>query len=449
MELELAATEFSLGAVLEETLRTLAIRAHLKGLKLTGRVGERVPDRLLLGDEGRLRQILLNLVGNAIKFTSKGEVQVDVDLDEEGARAELAPLRFTVRDTGIGIPPDKQALIFQAFTQQDTSTTRTYGGTGLGLTIATRLASLMSGTISVSSEPGRGSTFTFAAPFGVSSERGAIRTGAISIEGRPPALLVSPGPEESAAGPMLRVLVAEDNEFNADLIRQLLQRRGHDVRIASNGIDAMALARAEAFDLLLLDLHMPGMDGFEVIARLREEERSTGGHLAVVALTARARAEDRERCLDAGMDEFLAKPVRADALWSTIAKATSGARSVIDPTVLLGACGEDAAVLERLCLALRTQLPRELLLIEEAIVSQSLADVREAAHRLAGMLAAVSTGAGVTASELEDQAARGQSAEVFVLFQRLARQTHGVLEALGGLTIERLRARAGSRRQRQ
>ena len=328
-KLELAATVFSLEGVLEETLRTLAIRAHLKGLTLTGRVGKRVPDRLLLGDEGRLRQVLLNLVGNAIKFTSKGEVEVAVDLENEGERPDHVSLRFSVRDTGIGIPADKQALIFQAFTQQDTSTTRKYGGTGLGLTIASRLASLMSGTISVSSQLGQGSTFTFVAPFGVLSERAPIRTVAVRMDGRLPEVPRSSTPEESAAGPRLRVLVAEDNEFNSDLIRQLLQRRGHDVAIATNGTDALTMASAGNFDLLLLDLHMPGLDGFEVIARLRAEERLTGGHLPVVALTARARAEDRERCLVAGMDEFLAKPVRAEALWSAIGRVT--ARAVLPP----------------------------------------------------------------------------------------------------------------------
>jgi PAS domain S-box-containing protein len=321
-KLELAASEFSLDAVLEETLRTLAIRAHLKGLKLSAHVAAGVPDRLLLGDAGRLRQILLNLVGNAVKFTAKGEVEVVVALGDPGGELDVVPLRFSVRDTGIGIPPEKQALIFQAFTQQDTSTTRTYGGTGLGLTIASRLASLMSGTISVSSQPGQGSTFTFAAPFGVSSKPGPIRTGGLSLDG---GLSLVPSPtttDEAAHEPRLRVLVAEDNEFNADLIQQLLQRRGHEVRIAANGTDAMALASAAAFDLLLLDLHMPGMDGFAVIARLRAEERDTGRHLPVIALTARARSEDRARCLAAGMDEFLAKPVRPQALWSAIARVT-------------------------------------------------------------------------------------------------------------------------------
>ncbi len=452
-KLELAATEFSLGAVLEETLRTLAIRAHLKGLKLTARVGERVPDRLLLGDEGRLRQILLNLVGNAIKFTARGEVEVAVDLENDG-EPDRASLRFSVRDTGIGIPPDKQALIFHAFTQQDTSTTREYGGTGLGLTIATRLASLMSGTIAVTSQLGRGSTFTFAAPFGISSERAPVRLAA-TMDGRLPELPRSPAPEDFPVGARLRVLVAEDNEFNADLIRQLLQRRGHEVRIVTNGTDAVALASAQAFDLLVLDLHMPGMDGFEVIARLREGERLTRGHLPVIALTARARTEDRERCLAAGMDDFLAKPIRADALWSAIRRVTApaaptgGDLSAIDAGALLEACGEDAVSLGKLCRALEAHLPRELSRVQQAILARNLAEVREAAHRLAGMLSAVSTAAGLTASELEDEAAAGRSVEVSDLFQRLARQTRGVLEALGSVSVERLRAHAGASPHRQ
>jgi PAS domain S-box-containing protein len=450
-KLELSAAVFSLGGVLEETLRTLAIRAHLKGLKLTGRVGERVPDRLLLGDEGRLRQILLNLVGNAIKFTSKGEVEVAVDLDDQRSGHDSVWLRFSVRDTGIGIPPDKQALIFQAFTQQDTSTTRKYGGTGLGLTIATRLALLMSGTISVSSELGQGSTFTFAAPFGVSSEKPPCRTVEVPVAERPPELPRPPTASESAAATLLRVLVAEDNEFNADLIRQLLQRRGHEVAITTNGIDAVALANSEKFDLVLLDLHMPGMDGFEVIARLRAEERLTGGHLPVVALTARARAEDRERCFAAGMDEFLAKPVRADALWSTIGRVTAKAATavrvdgaMIDAQALLAACGEDAEILEKLCQALRAHLPHELQRVRHALLANDLAEVREGAHRVAGMISAVSTAAGLTASELEDEAVRGRSVEVSDLFRRLEAQTSSVMEALGGVSIEGLRVRAAA-----
>jgi CheY-like chemotaxis protein len=340
-----------------------------------------------------------------------------------------------VRDTGIGIPPDKQALIFQAFTQQDTSTTRKYGGTGLGLTIASRLASLMSGTISVSSELGCGSTFIFTASFGVSGELASIRSRAGSVAARAVSLSTAVT-EAPAFAPKLRVLVAEDNEFNADLIRQLLQRRGHEVRLASNGTDAIALARSRAFDLMLLDLHMPGMDGFEVITRLREEEGGTGDHLPVVALTARARVEDRERCLAAGMDDFLAKPVHAEALWSAIRRVTSAAPSVIDATLLRAACGDDTAVLDSLCQSLRSHLPRELHLIEEAVHRRDLAAVREAAHRLAGMISAVSTAAGSTASALEDEAALGDFVEVATLFERLARQTNAIVEVLGSVSAQ-------------
>jgi PAS domain S-box-containing protein len=442
-KLELSAAAFSLGAVLDGTLRTLAIRAHLKGLKLTGRLEERVPDRLLVGDERRLRQILINLVGNAIKFTYQGEVEVVVDLGDERRGDDQAFLRFSVRDTGIGIPSDKQVLIFQAFAQQDTSTTRKYGGTGLGLTIATRLASLMSGTISVSSQIGHGSTFTFAAPFGISSEPAPYLTVERPMAGRQPEL--SPPPGEGGLTHRLRVLVAEDNEFNADLIRQLLHRRGHRVAVTVNGIDALALAGSEKFDLLLLDLHMPGMDGFEVISRLRAEERLTGGHLPVVALTARARTEDRERCLASGMDEFIAKPIRAEALWSAIGRVTGKAvpalgvaGALIDAPTLLAACGDDAVVLEKLCLALKAQLPRELERVRQALDAQDLADLREAAHRVAGMVSAVSTMAGRTASDIEDAAALGGAIELSELVGRLEVQISGVLEALGSVSIERL-----------
>src|SRR5262249_44392436 len=157
-KVELASRDFSLRAELADTLRALAVRAHRKGLDLIGDIDEDVPDALV-GDPGRLRQVLINLIGNAVKFTAQGEVALRVSLEADGA------LRFAVRDTGIGIPLEKQRLIFEPFTQQDTSTTRTYGGTGLGLTIATRLAALMGGGIDVASTPGQGSTFTFSARF--------------------------------------------------------------------------------------------------------------------------------------------------------------------------------------------------------------------------------------------------------------------------------------------
>ncbi len=267
--LELHPTEFLLRADLEDTTRALALRAERKGLALHAVIAPGVPDALV-GDVGRLRQVLINLLGNAVKFTERGEVVVEVDSRPIGPGSVM--LSFAVRDTGIGIPADKQALIFQAFAQQDTSTTRTYGGTGLGLTIAARLVAMMGGALEVVSEPGRGSTFTFTAPFMCSA-----------------GVTVPAEPRRSAPrhASSLRVLIAEDNEFNALLIRQMLYRRGHHPRIAANGEQALELLDQAPYDLLLLDLHMPRLDGFEVIARVRERERGTARHLPVIALTAR------------------------------------------------------------------------------------------------------------------------------------------------------------------
>jgi PAS domain S-box-containing protein len=517
-KLELDPADFSLRTTVGETLRTLAMRAHRKGLELVSHVLPDVPDALV-GDAGRLRQVLLNLVGNAIKFTEEGEVVVGVevaDSEVSGQRSEdrsqvpavltsdLCPLtsgseevsvHFTVSDTGIGIPRDKQEKVFRAFEQEDTSTTRKYGGTGLGLSIAARLVALMGGTITVRSEPGRGSTFAFTAKFGRPAhptdktpalppvllrdlrvlvvddnatnrhileewlrdwqmspttvgggvaamdvlwnavnvgqpyplvlldarmpdtdglalaarirERAALsairiimltsgdRPGdsARSRELRIEAHLLKPvqqdelletiyrvmsraskvtrgewrvAREEEAAGgrsdsgsslathhsPLatrLRILVAEDNEFSAQLMEQLLARQGHRLRLATNGREALSLLgvrsrksevggqKSEAkeshtepsltsdlrplasdFDLLLLDVHMPELDGFEVVEAIRERERTVGGHLPVIALTARSRKEDRERCLAAGMDDFLTKPIRPAELLGAI-----------------------------------------------------------------------------------------------------------------------------------
>ena len=391
--LELRLTDFALRAELDDTLRALALRAARKGLRLSHRVAAAVPDALI-GDIGRLRQVLLNLVGNAVKFTAVGEVAIHVALDRVGPGDADIELAFAVRDTGIGVPADKQAVIFQAFAQQDTSTTRTYGGTGLGLTIAARLAELMGGGIAIASEPGRGSTFTFTARF-------ARQQPAVPASAAP----VAAGHLPSA----LRVLIAEDNEFNRQLIRELLLRRGHQPCVATNGLEALRLFEAGPYDLLMLDLHMPGLDGFEVIARIRAHERTTGGRLPVIALTARSRQEDRDRCVAAGMDDFLAKPIHAAALREAIDRVAArrdGAR-LIDPRALLAACDADPRIFERIRDALCAAIPGDLRAAEACAAAGDLRALREVSHHLHGMVGAASSVVGELASELEDDAARG------------------------------------------
>jgi len=575
-KLQLDVADFRLRAIVGEILRALATRAHRKGLELLCSIAPDVPDALV-GDSGRLRQVLINLVGNAIKFTTHGEVVVTIGLARATPVDGEVSLTFTIRDTGIGIPADKQSTIFQAFEQEDTSTTRKYGGTGLGLTIASRLVALMGGQITVVSERDHGSTFTFTTHFALQAEPFAqapvqvpvllrhmkvlivddnainrhilkawltawhmdptsVADGLAAMDalwhavnmGRPyPLVLLDarmpdtdgftlaakireraelsgtrivlltsgdrPGdlarfrelridahqlkpvpegelldtiyavmsrkqrdtlpPEEPEAVPQpsvsaapdtppLRVLVAEDNEFNAQLLRQLLLRGKHRVSIAKNGVEVLNLLRNEPFDLLLLDLHMPEADGFEVIAQIRARE-VTGARLPVIALTARARKQDRQRCLAAGMDDFLAKPILPAALWSAIDRVLGTPPQplvptvgLLDPSVLLAACGADAVALEKMCEALRKGLPGDLAELEDALLSDDAASLERAAHKLSGVLAAFSTVAGDAASELEDHAARGELQEAAQIFARLKPMAEELMRLVHRLPLE-------------
>jgi PAS domain S-box-containing protein len=596
-KLELDPAAFSLRGALGDTLRALAVRAHKKGVELISQVQPDVPDALV-GDAGRLRQVLLNLVGNAIKFTEQGEVEVHVSQDRGPMGPLSAPtevlLRFEVRDTGIGIPPEKQEAIFRAFEQEDTSTTRKYGGTGLGLTIASRLAALMGGAITVQSEPGRGSTFAFTARFGrqprppepavswppvplrglpvlvvddnatnrhilegwlrawhlkpdsvgdgvaaLDALWGAVSAGRpyplVLLDGRmpdtdglalaakvrkraelsatriilltsgdrpgdlarsrqqrvdahllkpvqqdelletiyrvmgrgaggapPPADPAGKGEQAPHAAP-LRVLVAEDNGFNAQLLEQLLGRGGHRARLAGDGRAALRLAEEETFDLLLLDVHMPELDGFQVARAVRERERMTGDHLPIIALTARARQEDRERCLAAGMDDFLAKPIQAPDLWAAIDRAVrirpltptplprgdrgrgEGGPDLLDPRILLASCGGDAAILGKISQAFRARLPDHLKAVRDAVRDGDAPRLREAAHKMAGMVSAFSTAAGGVASELEDRAAQGQLEAARPLVARLEAMTEALLPLVSGLSLDALREQAALR----
>jgi PAS domain S-box-containing protein len=443
-KLELDVADFSLRAAVGDTLRALAVRAHTKGLELISHVQPDVPDALI-GDAGRLRQVLLNLVGNAIKFTDQGEVVVKVkqlqiadcrlQIEQTNLHSAFCILQFEVRDTGIGIPRDKQKRIFRAFEQEDTSTTRKYGGTGLGLTIASQLVALMGGTIRVTSEPGQGSTFAFTVRFDLAPP--------------PPETATLPPPVVLRDPPVLSILVAEDNEFNGQLLDQLLARRGHRVRLVTNGREALALAEEGAFDLLLLDVHMPEMDGFQVAQAIRDREQAAGSHLPILALTARSRPEDRARCLASGMDDFLAKPIQAANLWAAIDRvaetrpsADRPGESLLDPGVLLAACGGDAAILEKLCQAFRARLPDHLKAVQEALRQRDAPRLREVAHKLTGMVAAFSTVAGDVASDLEDHAAQGRLEEAQPLAAQLETMTQELIRLSGGLSLETLRHQA-------
>jgi CheY-like chemotaxis protein len=264
------------------------------------------------------------------------------------------------------------------------------------------------------------------------------------------------GAREPFAAPVpaatpLRILVAEDNELNAQLLQQLLVRRGHRVRLANNGREALALAEEGVFDLLLLDVHMPELDGFQVIQAVRERERSAGGHLPVIALTARARQEDRQQCLAAGMDDFLAKPIQAADLWAATERVTRSrrpadrpGRGLLDPRVVLAACGGDAATLEMICQLLRARLPDHLMAVQEALRERDAVRLREAAHKLRGTVTAFSTAVGTVASDLEDRAARGQVEAARPLVEQLEAMARELIQQVDGLSIEALRDQAGA-----
>ncbi len=278
------------------------MRAHEKGLELAAHIPADVPDALI-GDPGRLRQIIVNLVGNAIKFTSSGKVILDVEI--EGISAAVARLHFSVRDTGIGIAADKLEAVFQPFVQADSTTTRRFGGTGLGLTISARLVEAMGGQIWVESAIGKGTTFHFSVPLNI---RAAHAKHEIVDTARRP---LTP----------LRILLAEDNPVNQRVAVGMLRKWGQNPVVACSGLEVLAALEHDSFDLILMDVQMPEMDGYETTKCIRDKERQKGGHVTIAAVTAHAMKGDRERCRAAGMDDYVCKPFTADDLYAVLERA--------------------------------------------------------------------------------------------------------------------------------
>jgi PAS domain S-box-containing protein len=294
-KLELESAPFSLRRMLDQITRVLSVQASEKGLSFYCRIPEKTPDAVL-GDRTRTQQVLLNLAGNGIKFTEHGEVEIGLHASTSDGQAHL---EFFVRDTGIGIPPERLEHIFEPFAQADASMTRRFGGTGLGLSIAKNLAEMMGGTIGVESQVGKGSTFYF--------------TVRLPLTDEPPVDFEAPAVIPSTAPGPLRILLAEDNPANQKLATYLLQDRGHVVEIACDGHEAIALAERNRYDVILMDVQMPGMGGLEATTAIRRRENSNS-RVPIIAMTAHAMKGDREVCLAAGMDGYLSKPVHSQEL---------------------------------------------------------------------------------------------------------------------------------------
>jgi PAS domain S-box-containing protein len=558
-KLDLELIEFSLRDCVGETVKALAVRAHEKGLELAYQVGPEVPQRLV-GDPVRLRQILTNLVGNAIKFTVQGEVVLTLSAAPGGE--SKTTLNFTIRDTGIGIPPEKLASIFKPFIQGDASTTRTYGGTGLGLAISTQLIELMGGRVAVESALGKGSCFQFTiamtvpqetsqktllpgpeilagvpvlvvddnptnrvilehmtrdcgmAPCAVSDGEAALREVEAFLQqgkhyrvalidshmpgmdgfalaerlqhdprmaGAVIMMLTSSGQRGDAArcrrlgiaaylvkpigsselvrallavlGPSaalrqnaevvrplvtrhslredrraLRILVAEDNPVNQALILRVLQKQGHVAQLASTGREAVALAASGSFDVALMDVQMPEMDGFAATAAIREREKVHAAHLPIYAMTAHAIKGDKERCLAAGMDGYISKPVE----FSKIQQVLDAVRAqppipVWDHRQALSGVGGDQQLLREIAEMFLQQYPQVVSDLRRASAGHDAAMLGRLAHRLRGEVGCFGAGQSVAAlRKLEDDAGQPDLA-------RLSRTVDEVERALAGL----------------
>jgi len=395
-QIELESIAFDLRATVASVVAALLPGAAAKGLKLEYRIAADVPEAVV-GDSVRLGQVLTNLISNAIKFTERGSVSVLVDADD-APQGQLR-LRFKVVDTGIGVPPEKVDRIFEPFSQADTSTTRVYGGTGLGLTISRRLVMQMGGELQLRSRVGVGSTFAF--EILVSPATAAM----VPAEALPPTELTKLD--------SLRVLLVEDHPVNQKLATAILKSEGHSVEVAANGEEGLARLRAGQFDLVLMDIQMPVLDGLQATMQIRADEQGSARRIPIIAMTANALIGDRERCLAAGMDDYVSKPFRRAELFSAMTRAMAAVGSAASPALNRAAepqaampvsvsmampaaapprvdyaavlAGADQDVIEIIGALFLEQYPGNIAEIEEATADRDRVRLARIAHTLKGL----------------------------------------------------------------
>ena len=408
--MELDMTTFGLRDWLADLLKPYEVRAKEKGLKLLQRIERDVPDAVI-GDVGRLRQVVINLIGNALKFTKEGAITVAIDkywFDHSDV-----VLHFAVADTGIGIAKEQQERIFDAFTQADASTTRKYGGTGLGLSICSELVKLMGGKIWINSKLGHGTTFHFTAWLSVPKDLPSDEP----FESSATATAAEFDPAESPPR-SLAILLAEDNPVNQQLARRLLEKRGHRVTVVGNGAEALAAHEENRYDVILMDIQMPTMDGLEASKRIRKREHATGAHTPIVAMTAHALAKDRQLCAAAGMDDYIAKPINQQVLYRTVERhaapqaslpagqesdvqlaeaipvsardddsVSANGKARFDLEAAIARVDGDVALLRELAGLFRQECPRMMRQLRQAVESEDNAKLEHSAHKLRGALA--------------------------------------------------------------
>lgn len=437
-QLTYEALVFSLPDCLRGAVATLAPQASAKGLRMEVDVAPEMP-AALVGDAGRLRQVLLNLLSNAIKFTSQGEIHVVADVLTHNR--EQTCVRIAINDTGIGIPPDQHATIFDAFVQADGSHSRKYGGTGLGLSIAARLVEGMGGRIWLESQLDRGSTFFFTAVLGTADAHALGTSAAADTKRR-------------SATP-LHLLLAEDNPVNQLLALRLLDKLGHTVEVVSNGNAAVAAARNGRYDAILMDVQMPEMSGLDATRAIRAEEAERGlTATPIIAMTAHAMAGDRDRCLAAGMNAYLTKPIVIDALIGELERitpapiigvdaawqlsptlpepiGTTEASSPFDKAWMLEQIGGDEELMREVIRIFVEDYPRLLSNLRQGLATADCGAVQSAAHALKGAVSNFGAPAAVAAALALEQAARlGKHEQFSSLGEATERTADDLLAAL-------------------